>query len=95
MGVVNKMAGTRYELPWLEISKDVKRAINNEMPELMFINVNRLVDQIEENAEHYPLLAGLPTQTCRGRCTRVMRNIFGWRTYSNGNGRGTVFVKGE
>jgi len=85
--------GTRTELPWTEIAVDVRKAIEREVPDLKYININRLADQIQDNPEAYPLLGNLPRKTLRCRCTHVMRCGFKWETYSRGNGRGTVFVK--
>jgi hypothetical protein len=87
--------GTRTELPWGTISQEVKKAIELETQGLKFINVNRLAAQIQENKNEYPILGKVPTKTVRCRCTHVMRYGFKWETYSNGSGRGTVFVKGD
>ena len=87
------MVGTRRELPWGEIAKEVRLAINQESPNIKYINVNRLALQIEENKDQYPILGKVPMQTLRCRCTHVMRYGFKWETYSHGNGRGTVFVR--
>lgn len=90
------MNGIRTELPWNKIQEEVKKAIDQEMPETTYINVNRLVDQVQsKNPDEYPLLGGLLVKTMKYRCTRVMRHIWKWETYSNGNGRGTVFIRGD
>lgn len=89
------MTGTRTELPWEIIGVEVMTAIEWEMPDAKFVNAKWLARQILENPERYPLLGGLPAKTCIGRCTHVMRHVFNWETRSNGNGRGTLFVKGD
>lgn len=86
---------TRTELPWNDIAKEVRYAVDQEMPTLKFISVNRLVDQVIQNPEKYGSLSALPIKTMKCRCTHVMRHKFGWETYTKGNGRGPVFVRTE
>ena len=88
----SRISGTRQELPWDLIEKDVLHVIEDYAPGKKYVNAKHLIDYIEDAEKEYVYLSGAGRSAAKLRISTVLGGRLGWKRFTTVGSRASIYV---